>query len=259
MLKFSANLGFLWPDLPLLDRLDAAAGAGFRAVELHWPFDTEAGAVRAACARLGLTLLGVNTPPGDRARGDFGLAAIPGREAEFRDAFALAAVWAREAGASSIHVMAGVPADRVKARTVLLDNLVFAAAEAPDLTLLLEAINDQDCPGYFYSRQEDVLDIVETAGLDNLRMMFDCYHAGRMRQDVSALLARCFQAIGHVQIAAVPDRGEPGRGDLDHTSVFARLNELGYSGWIGCEYRPRGDTDTGLSWMDVLGVRHAGP
>lgn len=254
MPKFSANLGFLWPDRPLLDRIDAAADAGFRAVELHWPFDVPAQDIRAACARRGLELLGINTPPGDRSRGEFGLAALPGREADFAEAFRMSADYAREAGAGYVHIMVGVAQDREAAHRTLLANLDFAYAHAPDLTLMLEAINIHDAPGYFYNRQDEVREIVEAHAAPNLRMMFDCYHVGRMGDDVVATLERSMPLIGHVQIAAVPDRSEPDTGTLDYHTVFAALDRLGYRDWVGCEYRPRGDTDAGLGWMETLGV-----
>lgn len=258
MPKFSANLGFLWPDRPLLDRIDAAAAAGFRAVELHWPFNVPAQEIGNACARHGLALLGLNTPPGDRAKREFGLAALPGREQEFRDAFRLSADYARAAGAGYVHVMAGVAEDRNTARRTLFANLSDAAREAPDLMLILEAINIHDCPGYLYSRQDEVREVIETLALPNLRMMLDCYHAGRMGEDVVPTLERCMAFIGHVQIAAVPDRGEPDAGSLDYRQVFAALDRLGYRGWIGCEYRPRGETTAGLGWAEKLGVSLGG-
>jgi hydroxypyruvate isomerase len=251
--KFSANLGFLWPDLPLLDRIDAAARAGFGAIELHWPFDVPAREIRDACMRLDLQLLGINTPPGDRAKGEFGLAALPGRESDFAEAFRMTVDYAREAGAGYIHVMAGIAADRSAARRTLLANLELACAEAADITLLLEAINIHDAPGYFYSRQDEVRAIVEALAASNVRMMFDCYHAGRMGEDILVALERNMPFIGHVQIAAVPDRGEPDRRSVDYDAVFATLDRLAYAGWIGCEYRPRGDTTAGLDWADKLG------
>jgi len=254
MPKFSANLGFLWPQLPLLDRIDAAADAGFRAIELHWPFDIPAGEIRTACARHGLQLLGINTPPGDRSKGEFGLAALPGRERDFAESFRMAADYAREAGAGYLHVMAGIATDRNACRQALLANLDFACQLAPDMRLLLEAINVHDAPGYFYSRQDEVREIVDAVSSPKVRMMFDCYHVGRMGDDIVQALQRHAPFIGHIQIAAVPDRGEPDRGAVDYGHVFATLERLGYSGWIGCEYRPRGDTNAGLGWREKLGV-----
>lgn len=258
MPKFSANLGFLWPDRPLLDRVRAAAGAGFGAVELHWPFDTPAAELRATCAGLGLELLGINTPPGNSGKGEFGLAALPGRQADFVEAFRMTADYARDAGAGYVHIMVGNARDRELAHQTLLANLDFASAHAPDLTLMLEAINAHDAPGYFYDRQHEVQEIVEAHPAPNLRMMFDCYHVGRMGEDVVETLERCMPLIGHVQIASVPDRAEPDHGSVDYRTVFAALDQLGYGGWVGCEYRPSGDTEAGLRWMEKLGVRPGG-
>lgn len=253
MPKFSANLGFLWPELPLLERIDAAADAGFHAIELHWPFDTPASDIRAACLRRGLSLLGINTPPGDRSNGEFGLAAVPGREGDFAEAFLMTAGYARAAGASAIHAMAGIATDRDAALGTLLANLEFACAKAPDITLLLEAINIHDAPGYVYSRQARVRDVILQIARPNLRMMFDCYHVGRMGDDVLESLERFMPLIGHVQIAAVPDRAEPDHGLVDYREVLGKLDRLGYTGWVGCEYKPRGDTNAGLGWPARLG------
>jgi hydroxypyruvate isomerase len=253
MPKYSANLGFLWPELSLLERIDAAADAGFRAIELHWPFDIAASDIRAACLRRDLQLLGINTPPGDRSKGEFGLAALPGRGGDFAEAFLMTAGYARAAGASAIHIMTGIARDRDGALGTLLANLELASAQAPDLTLLLEAINIHDAPGYFYSRSVDVKDVIVKLARPNLRMMFDCYHVGRMGDDVLESLERFMPLIGHVQIAGVPDRSEPDHGSVNYREVLGALDRLGYAGWVGCEYRPRGDTNAGLGWPARLG------
>jgi 2-dehydrotetronate isomerase len=253
MPRLSANLGFLWPDRPLLARIDAAAKAGFAAIELHWPYDVPAAEVRAACDRHGLTLLGINTPVGSRP-GDFGLAAVPGREAEFAEAFRKSLDYARACGAAAIHVMAGVvPADsRGEGRRTLVANLAESAraAEAASLGLLLEPINRRDRPDYFYAGVADAAAIMAEVNHPALSIMFDTYHVATFGADVVMELERHFPLIGHVQIAAVPDRTEPDHGDVDHGAVFRALDHLGYAGWVGCEYRPRGDTDAGLGWRD---------
>lgn len=258
MLRFSANLGFLWPDRPLLARIEAAADAGFPAIELHWPYDTPAEAVRAACDRRGLTLTGLNTAAGKP--GEFGLGALAGREGEFRVAFAQAAAYARTAGAGAVHAMAGVvqPEARAAAFDVLVGNLRAAASEAPDLTLLLEPINPFDKPDYFYSRIDEATAVLDAVGASNVKLMFDAYHVGRTEGDVLARLARAMPRIGHVQIAAVPSRAEPDEGDLDYRAVFDTLERFSYGGWVGCEYKPRADTDAGLVWTEHLGVKIAG-
>ncbi|HEY6632790.1 MAG TPA: TIM barrel protein [Rhizobiaceae bacterium] len=256
MPKFSANLGFLWPDRPLPERIDAAARAGFKAIELHWPYATPAGEISGRCATHGLVLLGINTPVGDAEKGDFGLGAQAGREAEFRATFEQSADYARAAGASSVHVMAGVvaPGHKARAKQVFIENLAFAAKAAPDLTLLLEPINQRDKPGYFYSTIGEAADIIREIGAPNLKIMFDVYHVGVSEGDVTRRLERHLADIGHVQIAAVPSRAEPDEGEIAYGSIFATLDRIGWAGWTGCEYKPRGDTDEGLAWTGKLGV-----
>ena len=250
-MRLSANIGFLWPDRPLLSRIDAAAAAGFHAIELHWPYDIPAGEVRAACMRNNLQLLALNTPTGDRP-GDFGLAAVPGREEEFRGAMRQAVDYAMAAGAGAVHVMAGCvsPDERERAKLTIIENLRFASqlAGPQGIRLLLEPINHIDRPGYFYDRVEDALEIIEQVGDDRLSLMFDCYHVQVAQGDVTRRLGRHAGRIGHVQIAAAPSRAEPDEGELDYRAVFATLREMDYRGWIGCEYKPRHDTNAGLAW-----------
>ena len=256
MPKFSANLGFLWTDRPLAARIQAAANAGFRAVELHWPYDEDPQHIRALCGEADVMLLGINTPLGDVGAGEFGLGAIPGREAEFDGHFARALDWARKAGASAVHVMAGVvrPEDRARARETLIANLGRAARLAPDMTLLLEGLNQRDKPGYFYSTICEKADVIEDVGAPNVKIMFDAYHVGVSEGDIFRKLERHLPEIGHVQIAAVPSRAEPDEGEIAYGNFFRELDRLGYDGWIGCEYRPRGTTDAGLGWVKTLGV-----
>lgn len=258
MQGYSANLGFLWPDRPFADRLLAAAAAGFTAVEAHWPYDTPPKTVADLCRRLSLTLLSINTPKGDRP-GDFGLAAQPGRQPEFEAGFARTLDWAAWAGARMIHVMAGVAPDTAETEAVLIENLKRAAdlAGAKGITLLIEALNRRDMQGYFHSRVERAAEIIAAAGRPNLRLLFDVYHVGVGQGDVLRRLERMLPLIGHVQIAAVPSRAEPDEGEIDFAVVLRELDRLGYAGWIGCEYRPRGDTDAGLVWRDRLAARSA--
>jgi hydroxypyruvate isomerase len=258
MLRFSANLGFLWPDRPLIARIDAAANAGFKAVELHYPYAVPAAEMADACRRNGVVLLGINTNVGSGADPHVGLGAVPGREADFAALFAQALAYAVTAGGNAIHVMAGrVPeSERATAADVFVANLrrVAPQAAAHRLMLLLEALNPHDMPGYFYSRIDEAADILDRVAAPNLRLMFDAYHVGRVGDDVFALLDRHIGRIGHVQIAAVPSRAEPDEGALDYRAVFGRLEAIGYNGWVGCEYRPRASTDDGLTWMKTLGV-----
>jgi hydroxypyruvate isomerase len=258
MTSFSANLGFLWPDRPLLQRIDAAARAGFPAIELHWPYDVPAHEVRAACIRHGLRLMGLNTPVGDVARGEFGLGALPGREADFAAAMRQAIDYAVEAGAGAIHVMAGVTTglDAASCRESFIANLARFAPEAAHhgLTLLLEAINPRDKPGYFYSQQGEAAEIISAIGAPNIRLMFDVYHCGVAEGDITKKLEHLLPLIGHIQIAAVPSRAEPDEGEVDYRHIFTTLARLGWSQPLGCEYKPRSGTDDGLGWRKTLGV-----
>jgi hydroxypyruvate isomerase len=256
--RFSANLGLLWPDRPLLQRIEAAARAGFRAIEMHWPYDVPAAEVAAVANRLGLTILGINTAPGDLTRGEIGLGALPGRERDFQAALDQSIAYCAGCGASAIHVMAGKVAasDRQRARAVFADNLRIAAAKAEQhgLPLLLEPLNPRDNPGYFYSTVAEVAALIEELALSNIKLQFDVYHVAVGEGDVLTKLKRYIPVIGNVQIAAVPTRAEPDEGEIAYPAIWSALDALGYAGWVGCEYRPRGDTDEGLKWTRSLGV-----
>lgn len=259
-IRLSANLGFMWAEQPLLQRIENAARAGFLGVELHWPYETGASEVRRACEQHGLTLLSVNTPQGDVSAGDAGLAAQIGREAEFRQVFTESLVWAQQAGASMIHVLPGMAdvSRRSQAESVFVDNLQWAADEAAKsgMTLLLEALNHRDKPGYFYHTQAQSNAIRVRANRDNIKLMFDVYHVGVTEGDVLVKLEHYLPVIGHIQIAAVPSRREPDEGEIRYEAVFDRLQALGFEGWIGCEYKPRGDVEQGLSWIKTMGLTH---
>ncbi len=258
MPRFSANLGFLWQGLPLLDQIEAAAGAGFRAVEMHWPYDTDPKAVRDACARLELAVLGVNTVRGDTSKGENGLGALPGRQAEFQAAIDQAIAWQIAAGGTAIHAMAGIvkPAGKPEATGVWTENLSLAADKAAKhgLTILLEPLNPRASPGYFYSTLRGAGEMIARVGKPNVKIMFDVHHVGISEGDVLTNLDTWWPLIGHVQIAAVPSRAEPDEGEIDFRAVFAKLEARGYDGWVGAEYRPRGDMEAGLAWVKKLGV-----
>jgi 2-dehydrotetronate isomerase len=253
MLQFSANLGLLWPDRPLLARLAAAAHAGFRAVEMHWPYDVPAADLAAAARHHDLKLLGINTSPGQFAAGERGLGALPGRERDFQATLDQAVEYCKLSGATAIHVMAGnvPPSERLPARAVFAENLRVAATKTADhdLTLLLEPLNPYDNQGYFYSALTDAVSLIDELKLPNIKLQFDVYHVARSEGDVLTRLDKYWPHIANVQIAAVPSRAEPDEGEIAYPAIFAALERHGYSGWIGCEYRPRADTDKGLQWM----------
>src|SRR3984885_11104549 len=233
MPRFAANLGHLFTERPLIERFGAAAAAGFAAVELQFPYDIAPSAVTAELKRHGLTQLGVNTPQCP----EFGLAALPGRERDWDAAFKRALDYVTAIGGSAIHCMTGTvpPEQRPAAETVFIKNLERAAADAAkaNITLLIEPINPRDRPGYFLSRVEHAADVIAKVGAPNVRIQFDFYH---------------------VQIAAVPTRGEPDEGEINYPAVFEAIDRSGYAGWIGCEYKPRTRTEDGLGWAKKYGV-----
>lgn len=252
-MKLSANLGFLWADLPLPEAILAAHRAGFDAVECHWPYATPAAEVANALARTGLPMLGLNTRRGDVAAGENGLAALPGREAEARAAIAEAVAYAHAIGAACVHVMAG-NAGGETAQAAFIANLSHACAVAEPLgiTILIEPLNRHDAPAYFLRTTDQAVRIMDAVAAPNLRLMFDCYHVGRTEGDVTTRLASLLPRIGHIQFASVPDRGPPDRGELDYRSIFRSIRDLGWSAPLGAEYRPRGPTEATLGWLQAL-------
>ncbi|MCI5076318.1 TIM barrel protein [Oricola sp.] len=247
-MKLSANLGFLWKDLPLPDAIRAAHWAGFDAVECHFPYDVPVDAVNAALAETGLPMLGLNTRKG--AADEFGLAAMPGREEEARAAIAEAIDYARAIGCRNVHVMAGKSG--AEGDAVFRANLDYACELAGDITILIEPINARDVPGYHLATLEQAADLVISLGHPNLKIMADCYHVQIMGGDLVRRIERHLPLIGHIQFAAVPSRGEPGSGELNYRWVLRALGTLGYDGWFGAEYRPAGPTENELGWMDAL-------
>ncbi|MBS0124102.1 hydroxypyruvate isomerase family protein [Thetidibacter halocola] len=246
-MKFSANLGFLWADRPLPDAIRAAHAAGFDAVECHWPYDTPAAEVRAALDQTGLPMLGLNTIRGNP--GENGLSALPGREAEARAAIDQAIAYAVAVGAQAIHVMAGF-AEGPEAHAAFLANLRYARTACPDaITLLIEPLNRHDAPGYFLRTTDQAAALLADLDLPGMKLMFDCYHVGRTEGDVVTRLAALLPLIGHIQFAAVPDRGAPDHGEMDYNYVFDRIAALGWSRPLGAEYKPGGSSDDTLGWL----------
>jgi hydroxypyruvate isomerase len=256
MPRFAANLGYLFTERPLIERFGAAAAAGFTAVELQFPYDVAPSAVKAELERHGLTQLGVNTPRG--REGEFGLAAVPGRERDWEAAFKQALDYVVAIGGRAIHCMAGVvpPEQRPAAETVFIKNLSRAAEDAAkaNITLLIEPINPRDRPGYFLNRVEHAAAIVGKVGAPNVRIQFDFYHVQIISGDLIRRFEKHLPVIGHVQIAAVPTRGEPDEGEINYPAVFEAIDRSGYAGWIGCEYKPRRRTEDGLGWAKSYGV-----
>lgn len=249
-MTFSANLGFLWADLPLPDAIRAAKAAGFDAVECHWPYDVPPADVAAALAETSLPMLGLNASRGDVAVGENGLSALPGREADARAAIDEALAYAAAIGAQSVHVMAGF-AQGLDADGSFHANLAYACAQAAPLgiTILIEPLNRYDAPGYFLQTTTQAREIISTLGLPNLKLMFDCYHVQVMEGDLTRRLTDLLPIIGHIQFASVPDRGAPDRGEVAYGHIFRHIRALGYTAPLGAEYKPGGPTERSLSWL----------
>jgi hydroxypyruvate isomerase len=248
MPRFAANLSMMFDEVPFLDRFAAAARAGFEAVEFLFPYDQDPAAIRAALDANRLTLALHNTPPGDWAAGERGYAAVPGAEARFEAEFARALAYARVLRPGRIHVLAGT-AQGPAARAAYVANLRRAAAAAPDLVLTIEPLNPRDMPGYHLARSDDALAVIEAVGAPNLRLQFDLYHAQIAEGDLTRRIEALAPVLGHVQVAGVPDRHEPDRGELNFAHLMAVLDSVGYDGWVGCEYRPADGTEAGLGWF----------
>lgn len=254
MPRFSANLTFLFTEVPFLDRFAAAASAGFRAVEFAFPYEHPPAAIAERLAAAHLENVLFNMPPGDWAAGERGLACLPGREDEFRQGVATALDYARALGTPRLHAMAGIVppgASRAACEQTYIANLRYAAeALAPaGITLLIEAINTRDMPGYFLNTQAQASAICDEVGLPNIGMQMDCYHMQIVEGDIATKLRAYAARCGHVQIAGVPERNEPDTGELRYSYLFQVLDDIGYNGWIGCEYRPAGKTEDGLAWF----------
>lgn len=257
MPKFAANLTMMFNEVPFPQRFAAAARAGFKAVEFLFPYDHAPAEVAGWLKENKLFNALFNMPPGDWAAGERGLASLPGREDEFRAGVATALEYAKAQGTPCLHAMAGLlpeGAERAAHRAVYIDNLRHAArALAPHgITLLIEPINARDMPGYFLTTQAEAHAIREAVGEPNLKVQMDFYHVQIMEGDIAMKLRKWFEHIGHIQIASVPARNEPDDGEVDYRYLFRLLDELGYQGWVGCEYRPRGRTEDGLGWISAL-------
>ncbi len=254
MPQFAANLSMMFNEVPFPQRFAAAAAAGFKAVEFLFPYDHTPQEVASWLQQNQLDNVLFNMPPGDWAAGERGLASLPGREAEFRAGVARAIDYALALGTPRLHMMAGlVPAraNRQLHHAVYLDNLRYAAAQlAPHaLELLIEPINQRDMPGYFLSGQDQAHDVRIESGAANVKVQMDFYHAQITEGDLAMTLKKHVAGIGHVQIASVPERHEPDDGEVNYAYLFGLLDQLGYQGWVGCEYRPRGRTEDGLGWL----------
>jgi 2-dehydrotetronate isomerase len=257
--KFAANLSFMFQDLGFLERFEAAASAGFKAVEFLFPYDHPPKTVAERLQRNNLTLALFNTVAGDWGGGERGLAALPGREQEFRDGVDTAIRYATAARCPLIHTMAGLwpeGRDKEAGERVYIDNLRWAAdrAASAGLTAVIEPINTRDIPGYFLNYTGQAMQVIERVGRTNLQLQLDLYHVQIMEGDLAPKIRALAGRYPHVQIAGTPGRNEPDVGEINYPFLFDLFDEIGYRGWIGCEYRPKGDTVARLGWAKKYGI-----
>jgi 2-dehydrotetronate isomerase len=263
MPRFAANISTMYQDRPFLERIEAAAASGFEAVECQFPYEAPAEEIKVRLDAAGLRMVLINTPPGDFEAGERGLAGVPGRHEDFRAAFERALDYARVLDCPCIHVMAGVvsaAARREACLSVFRSNLRVAAAGADKAgrMLLVEPINPFDIPGYMVNTQDEGAEIVDAIGHPRVRLQLDLYHTQRTTGNLADLLRRHAPRIGHIQIAGVPGRHEPDVGEIHYPYLFGVIDEIGYAGWVGCEYVPRAKTEDGLAWLEPYGVKPKG-
>jgi hydroxypyruvate isomerase len=254
MPRFAANLSMLYTEVPFLDRFAAAAADGFDAVEYLFPYEFEPAEIAARLKAHGLTQALFNLPPGDWAAGERGIACHPGREAEFAASIDQALIYAQATGCQRLHAMAGLKpagASEAQQRATYVANLKLAAQRlAPrGITLLIEPINTRDMPGFYLNWQQQAHDVLAEVGAPNLKVQMDFYHCQIMEGDLSRRLQKHLDGVGHIQIAGVPDRHEPDGGEVNHEHLFDLIDSLGYTGFVGCEYRPKAGTSEGLGWL----------
>jgi hydroxypyruvate isomerase len=253
MPKLAANLSMMFTELEFLDRFEAAARAGFAAVEYLFPYEHPKDAILERLRKYGLEQALFNLPPGDWAAGERGLAILPDRVEEFRDGVGRAIDYAKAFGCNRLHAMAGVAPSGVhpaRLREIYVQNLKYAAEQAAKagITMLIEPINSRDVPGYYLVTSTQALAVIGAVGTTNLRLQYDIYHAQIMEGDIAHTLERNLGVIGHIQIADTPGRHEPGTGEINYGFLLGFMDKVGYAGWVGCEYRPLAGTLEGLGW-----------
>jgi hydroxypyruvate isomerase len=255
MPRFAANLTMMFNEVPFLERFAAAKAEGFGAVEFLFPYEHDAREIGSRLSDAGLIQVLFNTPPGDWNAGERGLAALPERRDDFRRAMDLALSYARSLACPRIHVMSGIVpahADRDRYRACYVENLAWASviAKKDGIALLVEPLNTRDMPGYLISSIGEARSVMADVGAGNVELQFDIYHTQMSQGFVAETFRENFSAVGHIQIAGVPGRHEPDeRQEINYPYLFDLIDELGYGGWIGCEYRPRAGTADGLGWL----------
>ena len=259
MPKFDANLSMLFTEYEFLDRFKAAADAGFKGVEYLFPYAYSIDEINQRLKQNRLQQVLFNLPAGDWEGGDRGIACDPNRIAEFRDGVEQAAEYAQALGCKQVNALAGIVPENCQqetARETFINNLRFAAPhlKATGVRLLIEAINIRDIPGFFLNNTKQAISIIDQVGSDNLFYQYDIYHMQIMEGDLTPTLSKYINRIGHIQIADNPGRHEPGTGEINYPFVLNYLDEINYYGWVGCEYMPQSNTETGLLWRDKLTV-----
>lgn len=254
MPKFAANLSMMFNEVPFLARFGAAADAGFEGAEYLFPYEYPAEAIASELEKHNLSNVLFNLPPGNWTAGERGIACLPGREDEFRAGVAAAIEYAKRLDTKQVHVMAGIAprgASLAEIHATYIANLKYAAGELAKygITLLIEAINTRDMPGFFLNTQAQANAVREQVGAENLKMQMDMYHMQVMEGDLAMKLNKYLAYCGHIQIAGVPKRNEPDTGEVDYAYLLNYLDQIGYSGWVGCEYKPAGNTVDGLAWF----------
>ena len=257
MPQFAANLTMLFTEEPFIDRFAAASKAGFKAVEFLFPYAHTAQQVRNAALNAGVQIVLHNLPAGDWDAGERGIACLPERAAEFRDGVAKAIDYAQALGVTQLNCLAGkVPAgaDPAVLRATLVENLRYAAGQlgAHGIRLLIEPINTFDIPGFYLHGTAQALALMDEVGSDNLFLQYDIYHMQRMEGELAATMQRHLPRIAHIQLADNPGRFEPGTGEINYAFLFQHLDRIGYTGHIGCEYKPKTTTTAGLGWLAAL-------
>lgn len=252
-IKFSANIGFLWPELSLVERIHAAQDAGFNFVECHFPYDTPAESVRQALQDTGLKMLCLNTQLGIHGLEDFGVAARPGREHEAQQYIDEALDYAGTIGCPNINVVPGKTERAAGCEATFQSNLSLACEKAADarITVFIEPINQRSAPKFHCSLMADALNTVKAVGCDNLKIMFDCFHVQITEGDLLTIFQQAQKHIGHIQFSAIHDRGEPDVGEINYPWLLDQFTSLGWNGCVGAEYQPRSTTEAGLDWLSA--------
>jgi hydroxypyruvate isomerase len=257
MPQFAANLTMLFNETPFMERFEHASKAGFKAVEFLFPYAFPAPEIKQELDRNNLKLVLHNLPAGDWDAGERGIACHPDRVDEFRSGVTKAIEYAKALGVPQLNCLAGKMPEGVNAKLLhdtFISNLKYAAMELKkaNLKLLIEPINTFDIPGFFLSTTQQAIDIINEVGADNLYVQYDIYHAQRMEGELSNTIKKNFNKIGHIQLADNPGRNEPGTGEINYPHLFKLIDSLGYTGWIGCEYKPATNTEAGLGWVKNL-------